>query len=213
MNKSHELLNVITASIGMILSLIGFIFLVILSSKFGTYWHMIWCSIYGITLILLHTSSTLYHSTVSPSLKNKFLLMDRSCIYLLIAGTYTPVALINLYSTFGFLIFSAIWSLALLGIYLKIKDIKPFPNFEVFLCLFMGWFALIGIKQLVNTMDMNGIILIVLGGFFFTVGVFFLMWKNSRYGHAIWHLFVLGGCICHYLTIIFYVIPYKIINN
>ena len=198
MNKSYELLNTITASIGMILSYIGFIFLVILSNKYGTYWHVIWCSVYGITLMLLHTSSTLCHGAASPNIKNKFLVMDRSCIYLLIAGTYTPIALINLYGILGFSIFSAIWSLSILGIFLKIKNIKPFSNFEVFLCLFMGWFALIGIKQLIDKMDMNGTILIFIGGLLFTVGVFFLMWKTFRYSHAIWHLFYIAGCVCHY---------------
>ena len=210
MNKPFEYLNTITASIGMLLSYIGFIFLVILANKYGTYWHVIWCGVYGITLMLLHTSSTLYHGVVSPNIKNKFHLMDQSCIYLLIAGTYTPIALINLYGILGFSIFSAIWSLSILGIFLKIKGIEPFSNFEVFLCLFMGWFALIGIKQLVDKMDMNGIILIFIGGFLFTVGVFFLMWKTFRHSHAIWHLFYVSGCVCHYFTIIFYVIPLKV---
>ena len=209
MNKSHELLNVITASIGMILSFIGFIFLVILTNKFGTYWHMIWCSVYGITLMLLHTSSTLCHGVASPNIKNKFLVMDRSCIYLLIAGTYTPIALINLYGVFGFSIFSVIWLLSVLGIFLKIKNIQPFKNFEVFLYLFMGWFALIGIKELMNVMDINGIILIFSGGLFFSIGLFFYMWETFRYNHAIWHLFYISGCICHYLTIVGYTIPYK----
>ena len=161
----------------------------------------------------LHTSSTLYHGAVSPNIKKKFLLMDQSCIYLLIAGTYTPIALINLNGILGFLIFSAIWALTILGIFLKIKNIKPFSNFEIFLCLFMGWFALIGIKELMNTMDMNGIILIFSGGLFFSIGVFFLKWESFRYSHAIWHLLVLGGCICHYFTIIYYIIPYKKIIN
>ena len=210
MNKPFEYLNTITASIGMLLSYIGFIFLVILANKYGTYWHVIWCGVYGMTLVLLHTSSTLYHGVVSPNVKNKFHLMDQSCIYLLIAGTYTPIALINLYGILGFSIFSAIWSLSILGIFLKIKNIKPFPNFEVFLCLFMGWFALIGIKQLIDKMDMNGIILIFLGGLFFSIGVLFYFWKSFRYSHAIWHLFYISGCICHYLTIIGYTIPYKI---
>ena len=210
MNKSFEYFNTITASIGMLLSYIGFIFIIIIGIKYGNYWNLIWSIIYGLTLILLHTSSTLYHGVVQSHIKNKFRLMDQSCIYLLIAGTYTPVALINLYGFFGFSIVSVIWLLSILGIFLKIKDIKPFKNFEVFLCLFMGWFALIGIKELTNTMDMNGIILIFLGGLFFSIGVLFYSWKSFRYGHAIWHLFYISGCICHYLTIIGYTIPYKI---
>ena len=136
--------------------------------------------------------------------------MDQSCIYLLIAGTYTPIALINLYGAFGFLIFSIIWLLSILGIFLKIKNIQPFRNFEVFLCLFMGWFALVGIKELINTMDMDGVLLIFAGGLFFSIGIFFYSCKTLKYGHAIWHLFYIIGCVCHYLTIVGYTIPYKV---
>ena len=210
MNKPFGYSNTITAAIGMLLSYIGFIFIIITGVQYGSYWNLIWSIIYGITLILLHTSSTLYHGVVYPNIKKKFRLMDQSCIYLLIAGTYTPVALINLYGFFGFSIVSVIWLLSILGIFLKIKDIKPFKNFEVFLYLFMGWFALIGIKELMNVMDINGIILIFSGGLFFSIGLFFYMWETFRYSHAIWHLFYISGCICHYLTIVGYTIPYKI---
>tara|TARA_Y100000588_G_scaffold268899_1_gene284176 strand:+ start:2735 stop:3367 length:633 start_codon:yes stop_codon:yes gene_type:complete len=210
MNKSFEYSNTITASIGMFLSYIGFIFIIIIGMESGSYWNLVWGITYGITLILLHTSSTLYHGTINLNIKKKFRLMDQSCIYLLIAGTYTPIALINLYGPFGFSIFSIIWLLSILGVFLKIKNIQPFPNFEVFLCLFMGWFALVGIKELINTMDMNGVFLIFAGGLFFSIGIFFYSWKTSKYGHAIWHFFYIIGCVCHYLTIACYTIPYKV---
>ena len=210
MNKPFGYSNTITAAIGMLLSYIGFIFIIITGVQYGSYWNLIWSIIYGVTLILLHTSSTLYHGVVYPNIKKKFRLMDQSCIYLLIAGTYTPVALINLYGFFGFSIVSVIWLLSILGIFLKIKNIQPFKNFEVFLYLFMGWFALIGIKELMNVMDINGIILIFSGGLFFSIGLFFYMWETFRYSHAIWHLFYISGCICHYLAIVGYSIPYKI---
>ena len=210
MNKSFEYSNTITASIGMLLSYIGFIFIIMIGMKHESYWNLTWSVIYGVTLILLHTSSTFYHGAVNTNIKNKFRLMDQSCIYLLIAGTYTPIVLINLYGVLGFSILSVIWLLSILGIFLKIKAIQPFKNFEVFLYLFMGWFALIGIKELINVMDTNGIILIFLGGFFFSVGLFFFIWETSRYSHAIWHLFYISGCICHYLAIVNYTMPYKI---
>ena len=210
MNKPFEYSNTITAGIGMLLSYIGFIFIIIIGLKYGSYWNLICSTIYGVTLILLHTSSTFYHGVVNTNTKKIFRLMDQSCIYLLIAGTYTPIALINLYGVFGFSIFTAIWSLSILGIYLKIKNIQPFPNFELFLCLFMGWFALIGIKGLMNTMDMNGMILIFVGGLLFSIGVLFYLSKKISYGHAIWHLFYISGCICHYFTIVLYTIPYNI---
>ena len=204
MNKPFEYSNTITAGIGMLLSYIGFIFIIILGLKYGNYWNLICSTVYGVTLILLHTSSTFYHGTVDTKTKKIFRLMDQSCIYLLIAGTYTPIALINLYGVFGLSIFTAIWSLSILGIYLKIKNIQPFPHFELFLCLFMGWFALIGIKELMNTMDMNGMILIFTGGLLFSIGVLFYISERIRYGHAIWHLFYISGCICHYFSIVLY---------
>jgi len=210
MNKSFEYYNTITAGMGMLLSYVGFIFIVMIGIESKSYWNLTCGIIYGITLILLHTSSTLYHGTINSNIKKKFRLMDQSCIYLLIAGTYTPIALINLYGAFGLSIFSVIWSLSILGIFLKIKNIEPFPNFEVFLCLFMGWFALVGIKELINVMDMSGVLLIFLGGLLFSIGIFFYFWKTFRYGHAVWHLFYIGGCICHYLTIIGYTLPYKV---
>ena len=211
MNKSFEYANTITASIGMLLSYLGFIFIIIIGMQDGNYWNLIWSLVYGVTLILLHTSSTFYHSATHNNIKNKLRLMDQSCIYLLIAGTYTPITLINLYGVFGFSIFSIIWLLCILGIFLKIKNIEPFKNFEVCLYLFMGWIALIGIKELINTIDINGIILIFLGGLFFTIGLFFYIWEKSKYSHALWHLFYIGGCICHYLTIVSYSLPYKMI--
>ena len=207
MHKSFEYSNTITAGLGMLLSYMGFIFILIKGIQLANYWNLAWSIVYGITLILLHTSSTLYHGSVIPKEKKIYHLMDKSCIYLLIAGTYTPIALINLYGTFGITIVSIIWSLAILGIVLKIKSIKIFPNFEVFLYLFMGWFALIGINRIMNTMDMNGIILIFTGGLLFSTGVVFYVSKSLKYGHAIWHLFYISGCICHYFTILFYAIP------
>ena len=155
----------------MVLSCIGFTYILIIGIYSGSYWNLIWSIIYGLTLVLLHTSSTLYHGTINIDLKKKFRLMDQSCIYLLIAGTYTPIALINLYGVFGLSIFAMIWSLSILGIYLKINNIQPFPKFEVLLCLFMGWFALVGIKELTNNMDINGVLLIIAGGLFFSIGI------------------------------------------
>ena len=210
MDKSFEYSNTITASIGMLLSYIGFILIIIIGVQHANYWNLVWSTVYGVTLILLHTSSTLYHGTTRANIKKKFRLMDQSCIYLLIAGTYTPIALINLYGAFGISIFSIIWVLSILGIFLKIKGIQPFPKFELFLYLFMGWFALIGISELMDAMHTNGIILIFSGGLFFSIGLFFYMWETFRYSHAIWHLFYISGCICHYLTIVGYTIPYKI---
>ena len=210
MNKPFESLNTITASIGMILSYIGFIFLIISANKHATNWHLIWSGIYGITLIILHTSSTAYHGITRPDIKSKLRYLDHSSIYLLIAGTYTPIALINLYGIWGWSLFGIIWGLLSIGIFLKVMDIRPFKNYEIYLYLTMGWLSVIAIKPLYSNMNLIGILLIVFGGLFFTIGIFFYIWDNKKYFHAIWHLFYISGCICHYFAIVFYTIPYKI---
>ena len=159
---------------------------------------------------MLHTASTLHHSrALYDKINKKFLNFDLSCIYLLIAGTYTPIILVYLNNNFGISILSIIWVLAIIGIVIVLADYKPFDKFDLYLYLFMGWFALIGINQLINVMNMNAIKLIFLGGFFFTVGIFFLNQKKSKYGHAVWHSFVIMGCSCHYFVVILYVIPFK----
>ena len=210
MNKPFELFNTITASIGMILSYIGFVFLIISADKYATNWHLIWCTFYGFTLIILHTSSTLYHGVTYSKLKKKLRYLDHIGIYLLIAGTYTPIVLINLYGVLGWSLFGIIWGLFFIGVLFKLKDIIPFRNYENYLYLTMGWFVLISIKPLYNSIDLIGFLLIFFGGLFFSIGILFYIWDNKKYFHAIWHLFVLFGCACHYFSILFYVIPYKI---
>ena len=210
MNKPFEYLNTITAGIGMILSYIGFVFLIILASKYGTNWHLIWCGVYGITLVILHTSSTTYHGMTYPKIKSKLRYLDHSSIYLLIAGTYTPIVLINLYGALGWSLFGIIWGLFSIGVFFKVMDIRPFKNYEIYLYITMGWLSVVAAKPLYNNMDIIGFLLIIFGGLFFTIGIFFYMWDNKKYFHAIWHLFVLSGCICHYFSIAFYVIPFNI---
>jgi len=210
MNKPFEYVNTITAGLGMILSYIGFIFLIILANKQATYWHLIWCVVYGISLMILHTSSTVYHGVTYSKIKNKLRYLDHSSIYLLIAGTYTPIALINLYGAWGWSLFGVIWGLFLIGVFLKVMDIKPFKNYELYLYAMMGWLSIIAIKPLYNNMDLIGFLLIIFGGLFFTIGIFFYIWDNKKYFHAIWHLFYISGCACHYFAILFYTIPYKI---
>ena len=210
MNKPFEYLNTITASIGMILSYVGFIFLIILANKHATNWNLIWCSVYGISLMILHTSSTTYHGITHPKIKSILRYLDQSSIYLLIAGTYTPILLINLYGVWGWSLFGIVWGIFSIGVFFKIMNISPFRNYEIYLYIIMGWLSIIAIKPLYLNMDFMGFLLIILGGLFFTIGIFFYIWDNKKYFHAVWHLFYTCGCICHYFTIAFYTIPYKI---
>ena len=207
MNKPFEYLNTITAGLGMVLSYVGFIFLIISANKYGNSWHLIWCSVYGATLVILHTASTFYHGITSDRLKIRFKYLDYIGIYLLIAGTYTPIMLINLYGSLGWTVFGIVWCLAVLGIFFKVKDISPFKNHENYFYLIMGWLIILLIKPFYESIDFLGFLLIVLGGLFFSIGIFFNIWDHKKYFHGIWHLFVLLGCGCHYFSILFYVIP------
>mgnify|MGYP001190737637 FL=1 len=207
--KPFEYLNTFTAAIGMLLSYVGFVLLIILANKYGNYWHIMWSSVYGATLIILHTSSTLYHGSRYPKVKSKLRYLDHVSIYLLIAGTYTPIVMINLYGAWGWSLFGTIWGLFLVGFILKSFSIIPFKNYQNYLYLLMGWLSAVAIKPLYDNIDFIGFLLIIFGGLSFTIGILFYIWDNKKYFHAIWHLFVLLGCTCHYLCILLYVIPVK----
>ena len=210
MNKPFEYVNTITAGIGMALSYVGFVFLIILAAQYGTYWHVMCCSVYGASLVILHTASTFYHGITNTNLKIKFKYFDYVGIYMLIAGTYTPIMLINLYGGLGWTIFGIVWTLAVIGIFFRVKDITPFKNYENYLYLAMGWLIIFTIKPFYESIDFVGFLLVVLGGLSFTFGIFFNIWDNKqKYFHGIWHFFVILGCGCHYFSILFYVIPYK----
>ena len=207
---SERLFNTITHGIGSILSIVALVLMVVYASYNSDAWSIVGVSIFGSTLILLYMSSTLYHAFSNGRVKQIFKTLDQSFIYLLIAGTYTPICLINLYGPWGWSMFGVIWGLCLIGIFLKIMDITPFKNYENYLYLTMGWLALIGIYPIIIHFTKMPIILLFLGGILFTVGILFYIWDNKKYFHAIWHLFVIGGSVCHYLLIILYVIPYVI---
>ena len=209
MKETNELINTITAATGMLLAYIGFIALIVVSNSYDDTWKLVCSVVYGITLILLHTASTIHHGMLLISKpEKKYLVLDLSCIYALIAGTYTPIVLVQLYNPLGITIAATIWALAITGISINMANYERFKGLNLPLYLFMGWFALIGFKELIAVMDPNGIILIVIGGLFFTVGTFFLTRKNSRYAHGVWHILVLLGCASHYFSIMNYVLPF-----
>ena len=149
----------------------------------------------------------MYHGSRYPKIKKKLRYLDHIGIYFLIAGTYTPIVMINLYGAWGWSLFGTIWGLSLIGFIFKSLNITPFKNYQNYLYLSMGWLSAIAIKPLYDNINFIGFLLIIFGGLFFTIGILFYIWDNKKYFHAIWHLFVLFGCICHYLCILLYVIP------
>jgi len=207
--RKEELINSITHGAGLALSVAGLVVLVTLAALKGTVWHIVSCSVYGTTLVLLYSASTLYHSMRSPRLKRFFRIIDHVSIYLLIAGTYTPFTLVNLRGGWGWTLFGLVWGLAALGILFKIFFVGRFPTASTAVYLLMGWLAVIAIKPLLTLVPSGGLLWLLAGGLAYSAGVVFYAWEKMPYNHAVWHVFVLTGSICHYFAVLFYVLPAK----
>lgn len=203
----EELANAITHGVGAALGVIGLVLMIVLSITNGDVWHIVSCSIFGASLIMLYTASTLYHSFRQPRLKRFFRIMDHISIYLLIAGTYTPFALVNLRGPWGWTLFGIIWGLTVVGIVFKSFFIGRFRVVSTVVYLAMGWLVIVAIKPVVDLVPTGGLILLAMGGLSYTFGVIFYAWKFMPFHHAVWHLFVLAGSAFHFFAVLFYVIP------
>jgi len=203
----EEMVNSLTHGLGLVLSAAGAAILLVLASLFGNVWHIVSCSIYGGSLLFLYTASTLYHSARSERLKQIMRLLDHVGIFLLIAGTYTPFALVWMRDGWGWTLFGVVWGLAVLGILFKIFSTNRFRNLSTIFYLLLGWMSVLFIKPMLAAIPEGALFWIVAGGLFYTLGVIFYAWPRLPYSHAIWHLFVLGGSTCHYFAVLFYVLP------
>jgi hemolysin III len=204
---STELMNGVTHGVGFLLSIAGLVVLVVLATSRGGARHIVACSIYGSTLIILYLASTLYHSVSAPRAKPVLRLLDHIAIYLLIAGTYTPFTLLTLRGGWGWSLFGVIWGLALLGSAFKILFIGRFPKVSVVIYLAMGWMALVAVKPMLAALPTGGLWLILAGGAAYTVGVVFYAWESIPHHHAIWHVFVMLGSASHFFAVILYTLP------
>lgn len=200
-----EKFNSITHLVGAALALAGLVVLVVVASLQGEALKIVSFSVYGTTLFLLYGSSTLYHSLRGRA-KMVFRRFDHLSIYLLIAGTYTPFMLLTLRGSLGWMLFSTVWGLAIVGMALEYLPRKGPRILPVVIYLGMGWLALVAIQPLGQALPPLGMILLVTGGLFYTLGIiFFVLDEKLRYAHAIWHLFVLAGSASHYFAILCYV--------
>jgi hemolysin III len=203
LSTGEEIANSITHGIGALLSIVALVVLIIAAGKTGDIWHLVSFSIYGSTLILLYLSSTLYHSFSSPKLKNLFARFDHISIFLLIAGTYTPILLTSLRGAWGWTLFAIIWTVALAGAIIRSIYLHRFRKLMVAIYLIMGWmFVLVG-NQIYHKLPSVSLAFLVWGGLAYSVGVVFYMWRKLPYSHGIWHLFVLAGSILHFFAIYF----------
>lgn len=205
----HEIANAVTHGIGGGLSIAGLSVLLTMAMLYGDIWHVVSSAIYGATLIILYLASTLYHGIYHTATKRIFKVIDHASIYLLIAGTYTPFTLVSLRenSEWGWLLFGVIWILALLGVILLLLFPGKYSGLRVAVYIVMGWLAIFVMKDIRAAIGVGGMSWLVAGGLSYTFGVIFYLWDRLPMNHAIWHLFVLSGSICHFFAILFYVIP------
>jgi hemolysin III len=198
--KKEEILNTGSHALGVLLGIVG-TFLLLQQNTDKSAFAFTGIVIYSFSIVLLYTASTAYHAIANPTLKKKFRILDHISIYFLIAGTYTPVALITLIDGNGWLIFYIVWGIALLGTILKLFFTGKYEILSLLLYLIMGWLIVFDIQNLLSSTSSLGISLLMLGGAFYTVGILFYAIRKIPYNHFIWHLFVLGGSISHWLFV------------
>lgn len=203
----EEIANSITHGIGAALGVAALALLVVFGSIRGDAWRIVGFSIYGATLIVLYISSALYHALTAPRAKRVFWALDHSSIYLLIAGTYTPVILATMRDAWGWTIFGLIWAMAAGGIVFRIFASGKLKLISVLLYVAMGWLAIIAIEPMVRMLPAGLIAWLLVGGACYTLGVAFYLWKRLPFGHAVWHLFVLAGSISHFFGMMLYLVP------
>lgn len=202
---AEEIANAITHGIGAALSIAGLAILVVLAALYGSASSIVAVGVYGTTLVLAYLSSTLYHSIPHRKVKRVLQVLDHSMIFLLIAGTYTPVAMLALASAPDWLLLATIWTLALAGIVLQIIWPNRYEPLRVTLYLAMGWLALAWAGPMVAGLGWDGTLLMVLGGVAYTGGIGFYAWERLPFNHAVWHLFVMGGSTAHFFAILYFV--------
>jgi hemolysin III len=204
---AEEIANSVTHGIGVGLSIAGVALLVAVAAQGGDPWRIVSVSIFGTTLVLLYLASTLYHSVQEPTLKRTLRRLDHVGIYLLIAGSYTPFLLVSLRGPWGWTLFGIVWGLATIGITFKMVFMDRFRYVAVGAYLLMGWLIVIAIGPLFAALTAGGIFWLVMGGLSYSIGVIFYAWEKLPYNHAIWHLFVMGGSICHFFSVFWHVVP------
>ena len=197
----EEIANSVTHGIGAGLSVAGLTLLVALAAIYGDVWRVVSFSIYGSSLVILYLASTLYHSFQNPRIKRMLRVLDHASIYLLIAGSYTPFLLVSMRDAWGWTLFGVVWGLALLGVVFKVFFIGRYEVVATAAYVLMGWLCVIAFKEMLVKLPPGGMTFLIIGGVVYTAGVIFYAWEKLPYNHAIWHLFVLGGSICHFFAV------------
>ncbi|NOQ65741.1 MAG: hemolysin III family protein [Desulfobacterales bacterium] len=203
----EEKINIISHGLAFILSIVAFVLLVTHANLYGNVWHIVSFSIFGASLMILFAASTFYHSAKNPELRSRLRIIDHASIYVLIAGTYTPFSLVTLNGSTGWTIFGISWGLALTGIILKLFFTGKYKLISTLMYILMGWIIIFVIKPVMNNLSLEGLLWLVAGGLAYTTGAILYSIKNIKFNHAIFHVFVFIGSICHFVSVFFYVLP------
>lgn len=201
----EERINIISHAFGAVFSVMGLILLIIRAVKLGGVLPVVSFTVFGVSMILLYTASTVYHNSKTPELRTRLRVFDHASIYLLIAGTYTPFALVTLHGVSGWWIFGIVWGLAITGIVLKLFFTGRFNILSTVMYVLMGWVIVFAIKPLVQNLPHDGLMWLLAGGIAYTVGAILYSIKQIKFNHAIFHLFVLTGSFCHFIAVYVYV--------
>ena len=200
----EELWNCIIHGTGIGLSIAGLVLLAVFSALYGDAWVIVSTVIFGASMIVLYTASTLYHAFRNENIKRRLKKFDHISIYYLIAGTYTPFLLVNLRGVTGWILFGIVWGLAVLGTVLKLTTSGSGTKiWSIGLYLLMGWLIVSASRQLAAAVPDLGLIFLILGGCFYTFGILFYVWKSRKYTHAVWHFFVLAGTVMHFFAVLY----------
>lgn len=214
----EEIFNSVSHGIGAGLSVAGLVIMVVFSAVQGDPWKVVGSAIFGASLIILYTMSTLYHSFTNPTAKKVFRIFDHSTIFILIAGTYTPITLVTMRSVnkgLAWTIFGILWGLTVIGIVLNSINLEKFKKISLVCYVIMGWSIIMAVNPLIISpiknhtpfpIPLGGMIFLLIGGIFYTVGIIFYKMKSVKYMHSIWHLFTVAGSVFHFFAILLYVI-------
>jgi hemolysin III len=203
----EEKTNIMSHAIGLVFSIVALVLMLVRASLYGNAWHIVSVAIFGASLILLYAASTFYHSAKEPLLRSRLRVVDHATIYVLIAGTYTPFTLITLHGTTGWIIFGVSWGMAISGVILKLFFTGRYNVLSTLMYVVMGWIIIFAVKPLINSLSADGLFWLVAGGIAYTTGAVLYSIKKIKFNHAIFHLFVLLGSYCHFVSVYFYVLP------
>jgi len=205
----EERINVLSHALGFVLSVFALALLVTYASRYGSVVHVLSFGVFGLSLVILYAASTVYHSTTNPARRARMRIVDHAAIYVLISGTYTPILLVILSGTLGWVMFGISWGLALIGIILKLFFTGRYSHASTAMYVFMGWLVIFAIKPLIDSFSAEGLWWLFAGGMAYTVGAIIYSFKKIKFHHAIFHVFVLLGSACHFVCVYFYVLPIK----